>query len=161
MAGDNNKNGNKKKIALEDLQTMTFLDVVADKVLPMLRTEDQKRAFAKALKLSITTSLTKPPVPCDAQGIEVKYGFNKDIQKSYFLALNKQLAKIFLTNHGATVDTKFDIKYNIPKYKEVFGKNPTIVGTRSMLLTYAEWLHLVGYDSYEPDYPAVLEQYLK
>lgn len=139
----------------------SFIEERAKEVLQRLGTNQLKQAYAQALKKSITLDIdNKRPGPSTVVDLYDLYGFDPKLQRSYFVSLNKQGAKLFLEDMGFDVKTNFDKIFNRPAYQELFGKDAFTVGKRQMILSYAEWLHLVKYE-FEPEYPKFLQQYLK
>lgn len=139
----------------------TFIESKARSAFSNLGTDDLRKSFASALKQSITIDISNSsnPNPASVNRIKDKYGFQPEIQKSYFLAVNKQSAKLFLMELGYPVNTNFDRLYNRISYKEKFNREPYVFGVRQMVLTYAEWLHFVDY-TFEPEFPDFLSPYL-
>lgn len=139
-----------------------YIDDRAIEALTTLPTADQKLAFAKALKRSITLDIDGniPLAPSSVEDIAKLHGFSPRIQREFGLALNKQEAKKFLANFGYPVNKSFDKLYSKTEYHDMFGKEPTIINKRQILLTYAEWLHLVNFE-FQPEIPDSIASLLK
>lgn len=150
--------------------TQNFIDEKARNTLSILRTSEQKETFARALKFSLEIFVPKLEESVQREQLSEKgrpvagvihdrFGFDLRMQKNYFISLNRKHAKEFLHNHGYSINTKFDKVYNRPLYKEKFGFEPLTLGTRQMILTYGEWLHLVDFP-FPPKLPEFLKDYL-
>jgi hypothetical protein len=126
-----------------------------------LATDELRRTFANALKLSMRLDMNGNnfPRPADVSDLQRKYGLTLDVQRSFLLVINKQLAKKFLVDLNFPVRSNFDKIFDIPAYRARFDREPAMVGKRQMVLTYAEWLHFVRYE-FEPEFPEFLESYL-
>jgi len=139
----------------------SFLDQKAELILKILVTEAQKKTFAKAMKLSTSLDISGLEAnPPSVHTINEEFGFQPDVQRNYFIAVNRKQAKIFLQEMGVPVRSDFDKVYNRPYYFEVFKKEPFTIGKRQMILTYSEWLHFVKYP-FEPEFPSILTTLLR
>jgi hypothetical protein len=141
---------------------LDVLEQLATKNLEKLTTEDQKVAFAQALKESITLDMSghNPPKLSSPYDIRQRYGFSFEDQRNYRISLGKREALEFLKEFGKTgLNTGFNKRYTESRYQLVFNRDRCAKVGRSLLLTYAEWLHFVDF-RFEPDFPSVLIVYL-
>jgi hypothetical protein len=144
---------------------MPRLDILAELAhenLQRLTTKDQKIAFAKALQESITLDVNggAKPRPASPFDIEQHFGFSLEDQKNYRISLCKKDAQIFLKEFGKTgLNTGFNKRFTEAKYKSFFNRDRCAKLGKLLIMTYAEWLHLVNF-RFEPDFPPVLDQYI-
>ena len=141
---------------------LDILEQLATENLRRLATEDQKIAFAKALKESITLDVNGSitPSPSSPYDITQHYGFSLEDQKNYRISLCKKDAQTFLKEFGKTgLNTGFNKRFTESKYKIFFKRAKCAKVGRAIILTYAEWLHLVDF-RFEPKFPSVLEAYI-
>lgn len=141
---------------------LDILEQLATENLQKLATADQQIAFAKALKESITLDMNGSitPKPASPYDIRQHYGFSLEDQKNYRICLCKKDALTFLKEFGKTgLNTGFNKRFTEAKYKSVFNRDKCAKVGKAIILTYAEWLHLVDF-RFEPEFPSVLERYI-
>ncbi len=125
--------------------------------LESLSTEDQRRAFAIALSMSMKMgSKTELFTPLD---IRDRVGFGLSTQQSLGISLSKKSALDFLNDIGITVaPSLFRHWFSADRYERFFGRKPAITRGRVILLTYAEWLYLVD-NPIQIDLPEIIQKY--
>lgn len=146
-----------------DKSGSSFIEEVVNEELLKLDNDEQKQAFAKAIKMSIRLdrSGSEPPQPYSAFEIKDRTVFNVRIQKDKKIIIDKDTAIKFLKQFGYTVSSisSFKKKHNKPSYEQFFLRDSAVVGRRQLVCTYAEWLHMEGF-LFEPAFPEVLVEYL-
>jgi hypothetical protein len=128
-----------------------------------LESATQRRNFARAVKRSMEIDINgnSPPAPASPDDLYSSFNISVRIQKLWGITLNKPDAMEFLRAAGYPgINTYFTRQHNRTSYKELFQRDAAIVGKNQMVLTYAEWLHLVDYTSFEPVLPVFLQDAL-
>lgn len=134
-------------------------------MLPAFRTvpEERRGRYAAAMRLSLRLDVSNGhPNPASVHLLQSdKYGFSEAEQRQWYLALTRPLAMQFLKEWSSTTKA-FEREQTTDRYSEMFRKTPYTLGRypRTMLLTYAEWLHLRGYRGREPKLPEEIKSYL-
>ncbi|MEZ5947549.1 MAG: hypothetical protein R3C13_03625 [Hyphomonas sp.] len=118
-------------------------------VVPSIRQSNYKKALKRSFRLDLDS---KTPKPATVRDLQEEFGFSEGDQYAWRLAVTKPLALIALRELCGGVSERTARGLNITAYENRFKRPPHRLGNypRTMLLTYAEWFQLIGYEGREP-----------
>lgn len=125
-------------------------------------TPDAELNYVASVYLALKLDLDNPvPKPASPQQIYEKTKFSPQTLFNYGICIKKASAPAFLEDLGCpNINMSFSKRYNRTTYSDLFRRQAAVVHRRQMLLTPAEWLHLVEYEVELP-LPPVLDEFAK